>query len=118
MSEASIEKVPTVSVVLSREAGKDKKGEPVFKRLTPPIGEAFKFTKEEVESLSETSPFALRDPKDESTTKEEEVRKEAASVAARQGGAPGDAATTAAAAAKAGKPMKPDSKAAEDDDVL
>lgn len=115
----NIEKVPTVSVILQRDTGTKKPdGTPVMKRETPPVGKAFKFSKDEIESVMATDPEALRDPENES--KSEEAKSEALKTAVLTGAAAADAANSAATGAvnkgklKPGSTTEIDSKADED----
>ena len=120
------QKIPMHTIMLMREDGKDAKGEPKFKRVTPEIGKPFEFKPEELEGIMQAHPSALRDPQNEmgDPEKMEEKAAEAAAEAAKRQVAAGDAASIAATAAKGKAKLRNPSGAAfaeesdEDADTL
>lgn len=120
------QKIPLATIMLMREDGKNAKGEPQFKRLSPEIGKPFEFTEDEIKSVMEANPAALRDPQNETGDPEvmEQKAAEAAAEAAKRGVAAGDAAGIAATAAKGKARLRNPSGAAtaeetdEDPDTL
>lgn len=67
---ATIVRVPVQTITLARETKeKDAKGQAVHERITPPIGEAFEFSAEEIDQIEESNPGALRAPVNEVSTK-------------------------------------------------
>lgn len=55
-------RVPNASIVVIRDG----------KRVTPPLGKAYDFTKAEIESITRVSPGALRKPVNESSDADDE----------------------------------------------
>lgn len=55
MTKPTITRVPTRSVIIVRDG----------QRLAPPVGKGFLFTADEIKSVEDVDPEALREPKDE-----------------------------------------------------
>ena len=119
-------KIPLHTIILAREDGRDAKGEPKFKRVTPEIGKPFDFTDEEHKSIIASRSSAVRDPQNETGDPEAAAQKgaEAAAEAAKRQVAEGDAASIASTAARGKAKNKNPSGAAtaeetdEDPDTL